>query len=238
MPLHVRPAGVRFLAVRAFELPLHLMDLPVLGTGEQRLEALAALLADVATGANVRLPVLQQLGVGGEASAADGADPRQLALLRVGLLMMRGQRPQVTVGAAAQLAGKGNRRVVMFALVLCQIPGVLKGSVTLRAAKRSLSGVRELVPSHVGRPSKLLPTCFARQRSQSAVTLGIAGVAPGKRSLSISFREKLDGRKYFIGAGGRRCEFLPCETPVYLRVNGLHVEVRRAGIIRDVEGTL
>lgn len=70
MSLYVRPAGVRFLAVRAFELPLHLMDLPVLGAGEQSVEAVAALLADVATGADVGFPVLQQLGIGGEASAA------------------------------------------------------------------------------------------------------------------------------------------------------------------------
>lgn len=80
MSLYIRPAGVRFVTVRAFELPLHLMQLPVLGAGEQRVKAIAALLANVAPGGDVGLPVLQQLGVGGEASAADGADLRQLAL--------------------------------------------------------------------------------------------------------------------------------------------------------------
>lgn len=80
MPLHVGPASVRLLTVRTLKLTLHLVHLPVLGACEQGVEALAALLADVAFAGDVRLPVLEQLGGSGEALAADGADLRKLVL--------------------------------------------------------------------------------------------------------------------------------------------------------------
>lgn len=149
VPLHVGPASVRLLAVRALELPLRPVRLPVLGACEQRVEAFAALLAVVAFGGDVGLPVLQQLGGGSEAPATDGADLRETTLLRVALLVVDGQPPQIGEGAPAQLTGEGDGHAVMFALVLGQIPGVLEGPLTLRAVKGSLSSVYELVSSHV-----------------------------------------------------------------------------------------
>ena len=74
--------------MRTLKLMLHLMHLPVLGAREQGVEAFAALLADVAFAGDVALPVLKQLGGSRETLAADGADLRQLALLRVRLLVV------------------------------------------------------------------------------------------------------------------------------------------------------
>lgn len=149
MPLYIRSTSVRFVTMRTLKLTLHLVHLPVLGASEQGVEAFAALPADVAFGGDVRLPVLEQLGGSGEAVAADGADLGELAVLRVRFLVMDGQCAEVSEGAPAQLAGERNGHTVVFALVFCQIPRVLEGSVTLRAMKWSLSGVRELVSPHV-----------------------------------------------------------------------------------------
>lgn len=160
MPLHVRPASVSLLAMRALELALHLMHLPVLRACQQRVEAFAALLAEVAFGDDVGRPVLQQLRSGREAPATDGADLRELTLLGVALLMMQSQPPQIREGAPAQLTGERNGNAVMFTFVLCQIPGVLKGSVALRAVIWSFSRVCELVSSDVRRPSEHLKTGF------------------------------------------------------------------------------
>lgn len=135
--------------MRAFKLVFNLMHLPVLGACQQGVEALAAHLADVAFSGDVRLPVLQQLGGRGETTAADGADLRELAFVRVGRLMMDGQRPQVGEGTPAELAGEGNGQPVVFTFVLCQIPGVLEGAFTLRAVERPFSGVDELVPPDI-----------------------------------------------------------------------------------------
>lgn len=149
MPLHVRPTGVRLLAVLAFKQPLHLMHLSVLGAREQGVEDLTALLADVAFSGDVGLPVLQQLGGSGETAAADGADLREAALLRVRLLMVDGQRSEVSEGAPAQLAGEVDGHTVVFALVLRQIPRMLEGAVASRAVKRPLPRVGELVSPDV-----------------------------------------------------------------------------------------
>lgn len=169
MPLHVRSPSVRLLTVRTFKLMLHLMHLPMLGAGEQGVEALAALAADVALTGDVRLPVLEQLRGGGEALAADGADLRKLALRRVRALMVDGQRPQVSEGAPTQLAGESYGHVMIFTLVFGQIPRVLEGSVTLRAVKRSLSGVSELVSPDVRRPGERLTARVAREGLLSAL---------------------------------------------------------------------
>lgn len=90
MPLHIRPSSVCLLTVRTLKLMLHLMHLPVLGAREQGVEAFSALLADVAFTGDVGLPVLEQLGGSGKALAADGADLREPALLRVRLLVVDG----------------------------------------------------------------------------------------------------------------------------------------------------
>lgn len=149
MPLHVRPASVSLLTMRAFELALHPVHLPVLRAREQGVEAFAALLAEVAFAHDVGLPVLQQLRSSGEALATDGADLREPTLLGVALLVMKSQRPQIGEGAPTQLTGERNGNAVMFTFMLCQIPGVLEGSLTLRAVIRSFSRVCELVPSDV-----------------------------------------------------------------------------------------
>lgn len=120
--LYVRPAAVRFLTMWAFKLELDLMRLPVLGARKQGVEAFAALLADVALGGDVGLPVFQEVSRRGEALAADGADLRELTLLRVGVLMVDGQRPQISEGTPTELAREGNRHAVMFAFMLCEIP--------------------------------------------------------------------------------------------------------------------
>lgn len=63
--------------------------------------------------------------------------------------MVDGECAEVSEGAPAQLAGERNGHAVMFTLMFGQIPRVLEGSVTLRAKKRSFSGVSELVSPHV-----------------------------------------------------------------------------------------
>lgn len=161
MPLHVRSPSVRLLAMRTLKLALHLVNLPVLGACEQGVEAFAALVADVALTGDVRLPVLEQVRGSWEALAADGADLRKLALLRVRLLVVDGERAEVSEGALTHLAGERNG--VMFTLVFGQIPRVLEGPVALRAVKRSLSGVRELVSPDVRRPGERLTACFTRE---------------------------------------------------------------------------
>lgn len=125
------------------------MHLPVLGAREQGVEAVAALLADVAFTGDMGLPVLEQLRGSWEALAADGADLRKLPLLRVRLLVVDGERAEVSEGAPTQLAGERNGCAMMFALMFGQIPRVLESSVTLRAMKWSLSGVSELVSPDV-----------------------------------------------------------------------------------------
>lgn len=211
MPLHVRSPRVRLLTVRTLELTLHLVQLPVFGACEQRVEAFAALLADVAFTGDVGLPVLEQLGGRGEALAADGAHVRELVLLRVTLLVVDGECAQVGEGAPAQLAGEGDVHAVMFALVFGQIPRVLEGAVALRAVKRPLSGVSELVSPDVGRAGERLAACFTRERLLSALSLRHVHFALIVELLCfallcVSFGEKFNGCKDFIGAGRRRRE--------------------------------
>lgn len=122
VPLHVRPPCERLLTLRTFELRLHVMDLPVLGARQQRVEAFAALLADVASGRDVGLLVLEQLGGCGEALAADGADLWEPGLLWVTLLVVDGQQTVLGEGALAQLAGEGDGHATVLAHMLGQIP--------------------------------------------------------------------------------------------------------------------
>ncbi len=149
MPLDIRSPCKRLLTLRTFKLTLHLMQLSVLGACEQGVEAIPALLADVALGAYVSLLVVDQLRGSEEALAADGADLRKLALLRVIVLMVDSQSTEVGEGAPTQLAGERNGHAVMFALMFGQIPRVLEGAVTLRTMKRSLSCVSELMSPDV-----------------------------------------------------------------------------------------
>lgn len=95
VPLDVVATREGLVTVRTLELPLGLVRLSVLRACQQRVEGLAALAADVALAGDVGLPVLHQVGGRGEPLAADGADVGQLALLRVGRLVVGGQRPQV-----------------------------------------------------------------------------------------------------------------------------------------------
>lgn len=88
---------------------------------------------------------------------------RKLALLRVNSLVVDGQCAQVREGAPAELAGEGNSRALMFALMLGQVPRVLEGSLAQRAMERPLSSVGELVSPHVRGPGKCLPARFTRQ---------------------------------------------------------------------------
>lgn len=145
VPLDVISPGEALVTVRALELPLRLMRLPVLGARQQGVEAFAALAADVALSGDVGLPVLYQVRGSGEPLAADGADLRELALLRVDRLVVDGQCSEVGEGAPTQLAGERNGLAAVFALMFGQIPRVLEGSLALRAVKRSLPGVGELV---------------------------------------------------------------------------------------------
>lgn len=163
VPLHVRPPGKRFIAMRALKLRFNLMQLPMQGARQQRVEPFVALVADVLLTGDVRLLVLGQVGGRLEALAADGADVRKLAVLRVNSLVVDGQRAQVSEGAPTQLAAEGNSRALMFALMLGQVPRVLEGSLAQRAVKRSLSGVGELVAPDVRGPGKRLTTRSTRQ---------------------------------------------------------------------------
>lgn len=104
--LHVRPPGVNLVTVWAFKLTLESVQLPVLRAGQQGVKAFVTLLTDVTFGGNVGFPVLQELRGSGETLAADGAHPRELTLLRVGLFVMDGQSSQVGKGTPAELAGE------------------------------------------------------------------------------------------------------------------------------------
>lgn len=242
MPLNVRPPSVRLLTMWTFKLTLHLMHLPVLRACEQGVEAFAALLADVAFSGDVGLPVLQQLRRSRETLTADGAHLRQLALLRVRLFMVDSQRPQVGEGAPAYLAGEGDGYAVMFALVLRQIPRVLEGSVTLRAVKRSLSRVSELVSPDIRRPGERLTARFACERSLTAVQLrNTLSALLSLLCFSLpraSSGKKFNRCKYFICAGGGWCKFNSRQSPVCFFANALHVEVWRTVFIRVMERTL
>lgn len=237
VPLYVRPASKRLVALRALKLTLDAVHLPVLGACEQGVEAFATLLTYVALTGAVGLPVLQQLRGRGETLAANGANLREPSVLRVALLVVDGQRAEVGEGAPARLAGERDGHPVMLVLVLDQVPRVLEGAVTLRAAERSLPGVRELVSPDVRRAGERLAARFTRQGFPSAVrpsdVAGAVARALITRPLCVSSGEKLNRREYFISTGGRRCKFgsvfLCChERPVDLRLNTLHVEVRRA----------
>lgn len=202
VPLYVGPAGKGFVAVRTLELRFNLMLLPVQGARQQGVEALVALVAGVLLAGDVRPLVLRQLGGRLETLAADGADVRQPAVLRVSPLVVDGQRAQVSKGAPTQLAGEGNGRALMFALVLGQVPRVLEGSLAERAVKRSLSGVGELMPPHVRASGERLTTRFARQRLLPARGLGQVEFASTVRLfrlvlscfavLRVSHREKFN----------------------------------------------
>lgn len=85
----------------------------------------------------------------------------QLALLRVGRLVVGGQRPQVGEGARAQLAGEGDGFVAMLHLVLGQVPRILEGPLAVRAVERPLARVGELVSFDVRRAGECLAACFA-----------------------------------------------------------------------------
>lgn len=58
VPLYVRPPGERFIAVWALELWLDLMQLPMQGACQQRVEAFVALVADVLLTGDMRRLVL------------------------------------------------------------------------------------------------------------------------------------------------------------------------------------
>lgn len=149
VPLHISFARIALVAVRALELPLYQVGLPVLGTSQQGVEAFATLLADVLEAGPVTLPVLQQLRGGGEALATDGAEVGQVALAQVGTSMVGCQRAEVGKGAPALLAGERDGCPTMFLLMLGQVPRMLEGPVALRAVERSLTGVGELVSPHI-----------------------------------------------------------------------------------------
>lgn len=99
MPLYIGPPSVRLVAMWAFKLTLHLMHLSVLGACKQGVESFAALLADVTLSSDVRLPVLEEFGGSWEALAADGADLRELGLLRVRFLVVERKGSKISEGA-------------------------------------------------------------------------------------------------------------------------------------------
>lgn len=163
VPLYVGPAGKGFITMRALKLCFDLMQLPMLRARQQGVEAFVALVADVLLAGDVRLLVLRQVGGCWETPAADGADVRKLAVLRVNRLVVDGQRAQVSEGAPAELAGEGDVCALVLALMLGQVPGVLEGSLAQRAVEGSLSSVGELVPADVRGPGKCLPTGLTGQ---------------------------------------------------------------------------
>lgn len=154
--------------MRALKLPFDLVQLSMQGARQQRVEPFVALVADVLLVGDVRLLVLRQVGGRGETLAADGADVRKLPLQRVNSLVVDGQRAQVGEGAPTELAGEGNGRATMFALMLGQVPRVLEGSLAQRAVERSLPCVGELVSPDVGGPGERLTARFTRQGLLSA----------------------------------------------------------------------
>lgn len=89
----------------------------------------------------------------------------------------------------------------MLALVLRQVPRVLEGAVALRAMKRPLARVRELVPPDVRRARERLPARFARERLLFAERQ--SGFAFIVRRFCFA---DLNGCEYLIGAAGRRRE--------------------------------
>lgn len=177
VPLHVGPAGKRFIAMWALELRFDLVQLPMQRARQQGVEALVALVADVLLAGDVRPLVLRQVGGRWETLAADGADVRKLALLRVRRLVVDGQRAQVGEGAAAELAGEGDGGALVLALMLGQIPRVLEGSLAQRAVEGPLSGVGELVPPDVRGPGERLPARLTGQSLLPAWGLGHAALA-------------------------------------------------------------
>lgn len=146
VPLDVSPPRVRLVALRALELPLAHVRLPVLGALQQGVEALAALLTLVLELVTVRLPVLDQGYRFREALATDGARVRHGPL--VALLVVGCQRAQVGEVGAARLAAE-DALAVGLALVLGEVPGVLKGLLAVGAAEGTLPRVDQLVPAHV-----------------------------------------------------------------------------------------
>lgn len=167
-------------------------------------------------------------------------------------LVVDGQRAQVGEGAPAELAGEGNSGASMLALMLGQVPRVLEGSLAQRAVERSLPGVGELVSPDVRGTGERLPARFTRQglspawgvrRPEFPRIVWLSHFVPFSFCFAlfwVSHREKLDRRENFVGAGRRRCEFLPrpCQILVLLGVKGLHVEVRRAAFVHGMKGTL
>lgn len=126
--------------------------------------------------------------------------------------MVDGQCPEVGEGAPTQLAGESNGHVMIFTLVFGQIPRVLEGSVALRAVKRSLSGVSELVSPDVRRPGERLPARVTREGLLSALRVRHIYFALSVRLLffallCVSFGEKFNGSKNFIRARGGWGEF-------------------------------
>lgn len=250
VPLHVGPAGERFIAMRALELRLHLVQLPVQRARQQGVEALVALVADVLLAGDVGPLVLRQVGGRREALAADGADVRKLALLRVRRLVVDGQRAQVGEGAAAEAAGEGDGGALVFALMLGQVPRVLEGALAQRAVEGPLSRVGELVPPDVRGPGERLAARLAGQSLVPARGLGRAAFAVALRRLRlvllcfvvfhVSHGEKFDRGEDFVRAGGSGSERLPRsrQTHVLLGVDGLHVEVRGATCVHLMEGAL
>lgn len=95
MPFDIRSPSKCLLTVWTLEVLLHLVHLPVLGARQQGIEAVAALVADIALAVDVGFLVLEQVGGGGETLAADGTNLRELALLRMTCFMMDGERAEV-----------------------------------------------------------------------------------------------------------------------------------------------
>lgn len=89
----------------------------------------------------------------------------------------------------------------MLALMLGQIPRMLESPLALRAVKRPLSGMSELMPPDVRRPGERLTTGFTGESLLSAVkhfpsTFIVHRLCSAL--LCVSSGEKLYGCKYFI----------------------------------------
>lgn len=146
MALDVCAPCVRLVALRALELPLANVHLPMLGALQQCVKALAAVLALVLELVTVRLAVLDELLCCLKALAANGARVRHGPLVTV--LVVCCQRAQVGEVGGARLATE-DALTVGLTLVLGEVPCVLEGLVTVRATEGPFASVDQLVPPHV-----------------------------------------------------------------------------------------